>query len=176
MLDRASEGNHKYMLDTTLCFLTKENNNVITEILLAMKKRGFGKGHWNGAGGKVDTEKSENIEQAMLREAKEEIDVYIKTYEKVAELAFTFPHIPKEKDWDQLVHVYFSKEWEGEPTESEEMKPEWFKIKDIPYDTMWADDIFWLPEVLKGNLVKASFSFTDDNKVLDQNVKIVDSL
>jgi hypothetical protein len=29
------------------------------------------------------------------------------------------------------------------------MKPEWFNIKNIPYDKMWEDDKIWLPEILK---------------------------
>ena len=44
----------------SLLFLRRED-----EILLAMKKRGFGKGRWNGVGGKVEV--GESIEQAMIR-------------------------------------------------------------------------------------------------------------
>ena len=36
------------MQTETLCLLMRDN-----EILLAMKKRGFGVGKWNGVGGKV---------------------------------------------------------------------------------------------------------------------------
>ncbi|MEK7504190.1 MAG: hypothetical protein AAB550_01680 [Patescibacteria group bacterium] len=39
------------MKQATLCFLVKDN-----QILLAMKKRGFGVGKWNGVGGKVNEE------------------------------------------------------------------------------------------------------------------------
>ena len=56
------------MQEETLCFLT--NND---KILLAMKKRGFGVGKWNGVGGKI--KKEESIEQAVQRETKEEIMV-----------------------------------------------------------------------------------------------------
>lgn len=30
------------------------------------------------------------------------------------------------------------------------MRPQWFDIKDIPYEQMWEDDKIWLPELLKG--------------------------
>ena len=64
----------------------------------------------------------------------------------------------------------------GEPQESEEMKPAWFKIDSIPFESMWADDIFWLPEVLKGNVIKAGFTFGIDDNVIGQEVNIVDKL
>jgi len=48
----------------TLLFLIKED-----QILLAMKKRGFGMGRFNGVGGKI--EPGETIEQAMIRECQE---------------------------------------------------------------------------------------------------------
>ncbi len=41
------------MRDCTLLFLIKKNDGVITDVCLAMKKRGFGAGRWNGVGGKV---------------------------------------------------------------------------------------------------------------------------
>lgn len=52
----------------TLLFLVKDD-----EILLAMKKRGFGKDRYNGVGGKVDD--GESIEAAAARETIEEIGV-----------------------------------------------------------------------------------------------------
>ena len=46
---------------STLCFLVKGDR-----ILLAMKKRGFGEGKWNGVGGKVN--EGESVGHAALRE------------------------------------------------------------------------------------------------------------
>lgn len=158
--------------DSTLLFLIKKTNGEITDICLAMKKRGFGMNRWNGVGGKVN-QGVESIAEATIREAKEEILVEVKSLDKVAELEFYFLH---NSNFNQLVHVYFTEEWLGEPQESEEMRPEWFKVNKIPFDKMWADDIFWLPEVLKGNLIKASFTFGVDDNVIDQEVNIVDKL
>ncbi len=56
------------MKHTTLLFLLKDNH-----ILLAMKKRGFGAGRWNGVGGKIEA--GETIVQAAVRECFEEIGV-----------------------------------------------------------------------------------------------------
>ena len=49
-----------------------------------------------------------------------------------------------------MVHIYTTEVWNGEPVESEEMKPYWYKVEDIPYDRMWEDDKYWLPKVLNG--------------------------
>ncbi len=165
------------MKNTTLVFLIKKDQkeNNITEILLAMKKRGFGVGRWNGVGGKQA--ENESIEDAAVRETKEEIEVDLSAAElpnlKVAELIFTFPNNPT---WDQLVHVYFSDKWQGEPAESEEMAPKWFLISNIPFSDMWPDDIFWLPLVMEGKFVKASFSFGEGDIILNKNIEVVSSL
>jgi 8-oxo-dGTP pyrophosphatase MutT (NUDIX family) len=155
--------------NATLVFLIKKSQNGITDICLAMKKRGFGMNRWNGVGGKVDDQK-ETIEEAAKRETKEEIDVLVKELNKIAELSFYFPHNPV---WDQKVHVYFAESWNGEPTESEEMSPKWFLINELPFENMWPDDIFWLPEVIKGNLLKATFKFGENDIIQDKKINIV---
>ena len=125
------------MNQTTLCLLLKEN-----EILLAMKKRGFGMGRWNGTGGKFDPEKGDkNILNTAIRETKEEIGVQIKNPEKVAVFHFRFA---EKEEWNQDVSLFVAKDWEGEPIESEEMLPKWFAFNEIPYEKMWDDDKHWL--------------------------------
>lgn len=157
--------------NSTLVFLIKRGHGNIERVCLAMKKRGFGKGRWNGAGGKV--EQGETIDDAAKREVSEEIGVTLEQIEKVAELEFTFPHNPS---FDQRVHVYVSEEWGGEITESEEMKPEWFMVEEIPYKDMWADDEFWLPFVIAGEKVRGAFTFAEGDIVEKQNVQVVTSI
>jgi 8-oxo-dGTP pyrophosphatase MutT (NUDIX family) len=158
--------------NATLVFLIRKSQGEISAVCLAMKKRGFGMGRWNGVGGKVE-EREESIEDAARREAKEEIFVTVDALDKVAELSFRFPHNPA---WDQLVHVYFAHQWVGEPKESEEMKPQWFPINEIPFEHMWPDDIFWLPNVLQGSRVRATFEFGEKDVVLSKEVTLVDTL
>ena len=98
------------MRNVTLLFLVKKLDGKIVDICLAMKKRGFGVGRWNGVGGKLT--EGESIEDGLVRETREEIGIQAKKFSKVAELAFTFPHKP---DWDQMVHTYTTEEWEGDP-------------------------------------------------------------
>lgn len=144
----------------TLCFLVKNK-----EILLAMKNRGFGVGRWNGVGGKPNP--GESIEQTVVREAQEEINVIPQNLVHKATLDFNFSYKP---EWNQQVIVYFSDQWQGTPTETEEMKPQWFKKDQIPYDSMWPDDKLWLPLVLEGKNVNAQFVFGDNDEILDYRI------
>jgi len=159
--------------NATLIFLIKRNDqDEIIEICLAIKKRGFGINRFNGVGGKV-REEIETIEEGAIREVKEEIGVSVCNLNKVAELSFYFPHEPS---FDQKVHVYFSDDWTGEPTGSEEMNPFWFPLEQIPYSQMWPDDIFWLPHIIKGKLIKACFTFGEKDIIMDKQVSIVEEL
>jgi len=154
------------MKQTTLCLLIKPG-----KILLAMKKRGFGVGRWNGVGGKVEA--GEEIVDAALREAKEEIGVDIKNPEKVGLFHFKFADKEKEQ-WNQDVTLFLAKEWAGEPTESDEMLPKWFSFDEIPYDKMWPDDTHWLPHVLKNEKLEADFLFGEGDKIIEHNIKIIE--
>lgn len=160
------------MRQVTLCFLIKENQTG-KEVLLAMKKKGLGVGKWNGVGGKLDLEKGDrSIVDAAIREAEEEIGVKIKDLEKVAVLSFYSP--PAADQWeDQCAHVFLVRDWQGEPKESEEMSPKWFKVKKIPYGEMWEDDRYWLPQVLEGKKLKAKFVFKEGDIITKQNIEIV---
>lgn len=154
------------MRQTTLCLLIKES-----EILLAMKKRGFGAGRWNGTGGKFDPGRGDkNILDAAVRETKEEIGVEVKNPEKVGLFHFRFPHKP---EWDQDVHLFLAEEWVGEPKESEEMTPTWFSFSAIPYESMWADDTYWMPHILKGEKLEADFVFKEGDKIAKHEITII---
>jgi ADP-ribose pyrophosphatase YjhB (NUDIX family) len=163
--------NVKYL---TNCFLIKKRNGGITDICLAMKKRGTGEGKWNGSGGKVgDKVDGESIEEAMIREVKEELNVEVKEFTKVAELTFMWKKIFGS---NFICCVYLCEKWAGEPVEGEEMAPRWFKISDIPYSKMWVTDEYWLEPVLKGKKVKAWFSFRDEKTIKEYDVSICRSI
>jgi 8-oxo-dGTP pyrophosphatase MutT (NUDIX family) len=156
------------MKKATLCLLLRDN-----ELCLAMKKRGFGVNKYNGFGGKVgDKEefKNESIEEALMREGQEEFGITIQGFERRAEMLFTFPSKP---EWDQVVYIFICRKWKGDPQESEEMKPEWFKLDKIPYEKMWDDDKYWLPRILKGEVITAEFQFSDNGKVMHHEIRSV---
>jgi 8-oxo-dGTP pyrophosphatase MutT (NUDIX family) len=133
-----------------------------------MKKRGFGEGLWNGVGGKQKG--GEGLLETAKREAEEEIGVILNKLKKMAVINFFFPH---NTDWSQQVVVYTCEVWEGKPKESEEMKPRWFKKDKLPFKKMWWDDPYWLPKVLEGKKIKASFLFNEKEEILDYFVEEV---
>ncbi|MFC1595156.1 8-oxo-dGTP diphosphatase [Patescibacteria group bacterium] len=148
------------MRQVTLCFLVKRG-----EICLAMKKRGFGAGKWNGVGGKV--EYGESIKEAVIREAKEEIGVQIHptALQKVGDIKFYFNENP---EWNQQMNIFFVKDWSGEPVESEEMLPQWHSHSALPFENMWVDDEYWLPLVINGKKIQGEFYFKGDGESIDK--------
>lgn len=149
-------------LETTLCLLKKED-----KILLAMKKRGFGEGKYNGVGGKI--KKNETPEQAMIRETQEEISVTPIDYEKAG--LIEFDEYYKGIKQKLAFHLYIVHKWNGTISETEEMKPQWFSINEIPYNKMFPDDKYWLPLVLKGKKIKAYFDFDENWNLISKNIE-----
>jgi len=138
------------------------------KVLLAMKKRGFGVGKWNGVGGKPNLD--EDIVSAAVRESEEEIGVTPLDLRKVAVFKYYFPH----DNFGMKVWIFTTTKWRGEPTESEEMAPQWFDRNDIPYAEMWSDDEVWMPKILEGLFLSGSFMFDERGEILDYYMDEVD--
>lgn len=145
----------------TLCLLAQDDS-----LLLGMKKRGFGMGKWNGFGGKINP--GETIEEAALREFQEECGLTAKYLEPVGVLDFDSPG-----KFSLRVHVFGVNGFEGEPAESEEMLPQWFKLDEIPYDSMWPDDRHWLPLFLEGKKFNGTFLFGDGDTILEHSINVL---
>jgi len=136
-----------------------------SQILLGMKKRGFGQGRWNGFGGKVIP--GESIEAAARREMAEEAGILAKNMEKRGILSFEFEGNPEVLE----VHIFSISDLKDKPIETEEMKPKWFRLNEIPYEKMWPDDKFWLPILLNGKKFTGSFYFRDNDTLLSYDIK-----
>ena len=144
-------------LVVTLVYIRDDN-----QVLLAMKKTGHGAGYWNGAGGKVEAD--EMIEQAMIRECQEEIGVTPVQYEKIAQNTFYQPY--KGTQAEIICHTYMCMRWDGEPTESSEMAPQWFNCNELPLDHMWPCDRLFVPRLLAGEKLVGEFYFDDNNNLI----------
>lgn len=108
----------------------------------------------------------------MIRETEEEINVTPTKYEKVGLMEFDEYYIGNKQNL--VFHLYIAYEWVGDPTESEEMSPKWFKIDDIPYDNMFPDDKYWLPLILDGKKIKAYFEFDEEWNLLNKKIEDLD--
>lgn len=140
------------------------------EVLLGMKKRGFGAGRWNGFGGKV--QEGESLEGAARRETKEECGIEIGEMERVGIHEF---HLPNRKEIVE-VHVFRIHSFAGDPIETEEMRPKWFPTDAIPFDSMWPDDRHWFPYFLAGRKFQTMFRFGDGDTVLKMKIDEVANL
>jgi ADP-ribose pyrophosphatase YjhB (NUDIX family) len=147
----------------SLCFLLRAD-----EVLLGKKKQGFGRGRWLGIGGRI--EEGETIEKTAIRETLEEISVNPIDIKRVATLNFYFPYVAQPDHWNQQVCVFVTRRWEGNVQESEEIAPQWFDTSEIPFNEMWADASYWLPEILAGKLLTVSFLFDEALAVEDYQV------
>lgn len=144
--------------EATLCFIIENGDTLLIE-----KKRGVGSGLYNGPGGKL--EENESHEECAVRETIEEVNVRPEDLEKIGELEFLFGEDPF-----MFVHVFTAESHSGEPEESEEARPEWFKTENIPLDEMWPDDKYWIPKMLDGEKFLARFNFDEDgDEILDHS-------
>lgn len=143
---------------TCLCLITR-TAPAGPEVLLGMKKTGFGARKWVGLGGHI--EDGEKPTEAAAREVMEESGLLVSpdALAHMAAITFRFPARP---DWDQTADVFSTSAYQGEPAESQEIAPRWFAQDALPLDGMWDDARYWLPRVLDGEHVAATITFADD--------------
>jgi 8-oxo-dGTP diphosphatase len=145
----------------TLMFVIKDGN-----VLLIHKKRGLGAGKINGPGGRL--ENNETPKECAIRETIEELCITPHHVKAAGQLFFHAEDMPR-------IHAYVftATDYTGTPTETDEAIPIWYKKQDIPYDAMWEDDQYWLPQVLDNKVVEGRFTFVKET-VLDHEVFIVE--
>ncbi|NXP75439.1 8ODP triphosphatase, partial [Ramphastos sulfuratus] len=139
-------------------------------VLLGMKKRGFGAGLWNGFGGKVQP--GESIEEAARRELLEESGLTVDTLQKMGQITFEFVGNSELMD----VHIFRADDFHGEPTESDEMRPQWFQLDEVPFNHMWADDAYWFPLLLQKKLFRGYFKFQGQDTILEHTLTEVEEV
>ncbi|NXX47527.1 8ODP triphosphatase, partial [Tricholaema leucomelas] len=141
-----------------------------SRVLLGLKKRGFGAGLWNGFGGKVQP--GESIEEAARRELLEESGLTVDTLQKMGQITFEFVGNPELMD----VHIFRADDFHGEPKESEEMRPQWFQLDEVPFNSMWADDAYWFPLLLQKKLFRGYFKFQGQDTIVEHTLTEVEEL
>lgn len=142
-----------------VCYLTRPGPEGALQVLLGRKKKGLGLGNIVGLGGKL--EPGESARDAAVREIEEESGLVVaaSALHALGELTYLFPH---KQAWSQISNVFVCSEWSGTPRESNELDPVWFDVAKLPLDEMWDDARHWLPGVLTGTPVRATFTFGAD--------------
>ena len=147
------------MLQTTHVFLFNNKN----QVLLGMKKRGFGEGKWNGFGGK--NKGDETIIETALRELHEEAWILLNA-DQVQKAGILHFYWQEKSEWDQDVHIFWWN-YNGDFEETDEMKPQWRDCDKIPYENMWEDDSIWFPKLIAKEFpLDISFTFDPDWKLI----------
>lgn len=146
----------------TLCFLTRRRDGV-RQVLLGLKKTGFGRGKVVGLGGHV--EQGETDEEAACREVREEAGVVVRQEDlrDAGVVTFDFPSRP---EWNMNTRLFVTARWSGEPAESAEILPEWFDVGALPVEQMWQDAAHWLPLVLNGSVLRLTVVLNPDNETV----------
>ncbi|KAF3845965.1 hypothetical protein F7725_003043 [Dissostichus mawsoni] len=130
-----------------------------------------------GSGGAAGQGASRHEEEGVRgreveRELQEESGLTVDALEKVGNLKFEFVGETELMD----VHVFRADSYNGEPTESEEMRPQWFDSDQIPFSEMWADDILWFPLMFQKKKFVGYFKFQGHDVILSQKLEEVEEL
>lgn len=147
----------------TLCFLTRTGPDGARQVLLGLKKAGFGTGKIVGIGGHL--EPKETPEQAIIREVAEECTVGIRAQDLrlAGSVDFIFPARPA---WNMHSTIFLCDRWSGDPLETAEIAPQWFDIAQLPAAQMWQDAEHWLPRFLAGERLEVRITLNDDNETV----------
>lgn len=154
--------------EAALCFPIRGD-----EVLLAEKQKKIGAGFLNGFGGKVEPD-DRDIYNTNVREVEEEIGIRVTAVKKVGEIVFHNP-----SDYDELkkmiVHIFTATEWDGEPTETDEMKKiAWYKVEKLDYSKFLSADRLFLPHILGGKCVRGVIEYNEDWSVKTSHIDEVE--
>jgi len=145
-----------------LCFPLRDAEGG-TEVLLGLKRTGFGTGKIVGVGGHV--EPGESDAEAVVREVWEEVGLQVRQ-EDLADAGVVEFNFPARPEWNMSCRVFTARRWNGEASESREITPEWFNVGALPLHRMWQDAEHWLPPALAGETIDVVVVLNEDNETV----------
>jgi 8-oxo-dGTP diphosphatase len=148
----------------TLCFpIIRQPDQTTVQVLLGRKRRGFGLGKIVGFGGGLEA--GETAAEAAVRELFEESGLVatVADLRHLGQVEFLFAAKPA---WNMQAQLFTTEHWQGQPQNSDEMRPLWCSSHQLPRDQMWPDVDHWLPQVLSGQRVALSVTYGFDNASL----------
>ncbi len=142
-----------------LCFLFRDSA-AGRQVLLGLKKTGFGTGRIVTLGGKI--EPGETPAAAAVREVREESGIFVeeKDLSPLGTVRWSFPARPQ---WNMEAAVFTAERFSGTATDSDEVDPEWFPVDALPWEGMWDDAAYWLPQIIDGTWIDARIVLNPDN-------------
>lgn len=146
------------MINTTLCYIEKENKY----LMLHCTKENHNNDKWLGVGGKF--ENNESPEDCVLRETFEETGLILKNYDYRGIITFI-----SNKCETEYMHLFTADKWEGDIKECDEGELVWVDKKDVYNLPIWqGDKIFF--ELLEKNTPFFSLKLTYIDDTLVQAV------
>lgn len=132
-----------------------------TQVLLGLKKHGFGAGRVVAPGGKI--EPGESPVQAAVRELHEETSVVAESesLEPAARVYFRFPYVPAA---DMDCTIFLARDFTGPAKATDELEPAWYPAGHLPLEKMWDDSALWLGRLLTGERFDALVVLAKDNE------------
>lgn len=131
------------------------------EVLLGLKRTGFGTGRVVALGGKIDGR--ESAREAAVREVREESGIDLRPEDVLCagRITWSFPARPA---WNMAAFLFTAGAGAATPVPSEEIEPRWYPVDAIPWDGMWQDAPHWVPHLLEGRTVDAAIVMDTDNE------------
>ena len=145
---------------SVLCHLNKKDCYLL--LYRTKKKNDMNEGKWIGVGGHV--EKGETIDEAAIREIKEETGLDVHSLSCSGEVLFV------NDDYQEMMYVYEITDFSGELIECDEGELRWIPIKDIYNYPMWEGDKAFLPKVINHEpYLKMTVTYHKDKLVSVKN-------
>ena len=134
------------------------------KILLGLRKKNPRKGTWSGYGGKV--EPGESVLEAAERELLEESGIHALTVSSIGFVTFS----SREHEDEHVMHLFSVSKFIGEPKETDEMSPRWFRLDEIPYEKMSVTDSHWMPPLLEGRSITGHFDMSEQYEIKEFDI------
>lgn len=145
----------KELPNTVQVYIKKDNKYLL--LYRNKKKNDLNEGKWIGVGGHV--EKSETIDEAVIREVKEETGLDVHSLKCNGEVLFI------NNDYQEMMYVYEIDDFSGELIDCNEGKLQWIDI-DKMYDLpMWEGDKAYLPLLKEKQYFKMKIIYKDKELV-----------
>lgn len=153
------------MLDTTLCYIEKDNQYLM--LLRNKKEKDFNKGKWIGVGGKF--EKGESPEECLLREVKEETGYTLTSYKLRGIIEFI------SDQWeDEMMYLYTADAFEGELIDCNEGDLKWIDKSEILNLNLWEGDKLFLKLLCEDAPEFRMRLVYEGNRLVDHALKYVE--